>query len=72
VPVDKAARAYILARLERLQTLLNQLDKATFVPGRHVWTRMRREVNAAKKAVRRLPAVRPTKAPRSDLSRRTR
>jgi HAMP domain-containing protein len=67
--VDSAARAYILARLERLHTLLNQLDKATNLATRPVWMRMRRELNAAKKAVRRIPANRPKNAPRGDLSR---
>ena len=54
VPVSNARRAYILARLERLHTLLNQLDKATIVAGKPVRTRMRRELTAAKKAVRSL------------------
>ena len=54
VPVSNATRAYILARLERLHTLLNQLDRAAIVAGKPVRTRMRRELTAAKKAVRRL------------------
>ena len=72
VPVDNSARAYVLARLERLRTLVNQLEKAPFVARKPVWMRMRRELNAAKKAVRRIPADRPKKAPRGDLSRATR
>ena len=69
MPVDNAERAYILARLERLHTLLNQLDRATIVAGKPVWTRMRREVIAAKKAVRNVRADGPKNAPRGDLSR---
>jgi hypothetical protein len=67
--VDNTARAYILARLERLHTLLNQLDKATTVAGKPVWLRMRRELKAAKKAVRNIRVGRSKNAPRGDISR---
>jgi hypothetical protein len=54
--VDPAEKAMILARLERLHTLLNQLDKATADLTRHkkVRAHIRRELQAAKKAVRTL------------------
>jgi hypothetical protein len=51
----------ILARLERLHTLLNQLDKATTDRGTHkkVCAHIRRELRAAKKAVRTLTTLEP-------------
>jgi hypothetical protein len=67
--VDNTERAYVLARLERLHTLVNQLERATFVARRPVWVRMRRELNAAKKAVRSIRTDRVKKAPRGDNSR---
>jgi hypothetical protein len=62
VALSKAQRAYILARVERLQTLVEQLEKAPKdgVQRTHVQALIRRELNAAKKAVRRLPAHDPT------------
>jgi hypothetical protein len=66
--VDNATRAYVLARLERLHTLVNQLE-ATCMVSKPVWTRMRRELTAAKKVVRSIPVDRPKKAPRGDLTR---
>ena len=53
MPVNKTDRAHILARLERLHTLLNQLEKAT-INVKLVRTQMRRELIAAKRAVRKL------------------
>ena len=66
--MDNATRAYVLARLERLHTLVNQLE-GTSIVGKPVWTRMRRELTAAKKAVRSIPVDRPKKDPRGDITR---
>jgi hypothetical protein len=54
--VDPSEKALILARLERLHTLLNQLDTATKDLTKHkkVRAHMRRELEAAKKAVKTL------------------
>ena len=56
MPIDADEKALILARLERLRTLLNQLDKATNDLREHnkLRTHIRRELEAAKKAVRTL------------------
>ena len=61
MPVHRAEKAMILARLERLHTLLNQLDKTTTNPGAHkkVCAHIRRELKAAKKAVRTLTTLEP-------------
>ena len=66
--MDNATRAYVLARLERLHTLVNQLE-ATSMVRKPAWTRMRRELTAAKKAVRSIPVDGPKKVPRGDLTR---
>jgi len=54
--VDPAEKAMILARLERLHTLLIQLDKATADLTKHkkVRAHIRRELQAAKRAVKTL------------------
>lgn len=54
--VDPAEKAMILARLERMHTLLNQLDKATSDVTKHkkVRAHIRRELQAAKRAVKTL------------------
>lgn len=54
--LGKAERSHILARLERLHTLLDQLDQTTLTParGRHLRQLMQRELAAAKKAVKKL------------------
>jgi len=54
--VDNAEKAHILARLERLQTLLDHLEKVTIdlAERKQVRTRIRRQLDAAKKAVRTL------------------
>jgi len=54
MPLDAAERAHILARLERLHTLLDRLDKVSIdlVERKQLRARMRRELNAAKKAVK--------------------
>lgn len=54
--VDNAEKALILARLERLRTLLDHLDQVSIdlLERKHVRTRMRRELEAAKKAVKTL------------------
>lgn len=51
----------ILARLERLHTLLNQLDRATRDLGerKKVRAHIRRELQAAKKAVKTLTTHEP-------------
>ena len=56
MPVDPAEKAMILARLERLHTLLEQLDKATrdLSERKKVRAHIQRELNAAKKAVKTL------------------
>ena len=53
---DNAEKALILARLERLNTLLDHLDKVSIdlIERKHVRTRMRRELEAAKRAVKTL------------------
>ena len=62
MPVDVAEKALILARLERLHTLLNQLDKATkdLREQKKVRAHIRRELEAAKKAVKTLATHDPT------------
>ena len=62
MPIDVAEKALILARLERLHTLLNQLDKATkdFRDHKKVRAHIRRELEAAKKAVKTLATHDPT------------
>ena len=54
--VDNAEKAHILARLERLQTLLDHLEKVTInlAEQKQVRIRIRRQLDAAKKAVRTL------------------
>jgi hypothetical protein len=54
MPLRAAEKALILARLERLHTLLDRLDRASIdlVQRKHLRARMRRELNAAKKAVK--------------------
>ena len=54
--VDNAEKAHILARLERLQTLLDHLEKVTIdlAERKQVRIRIRRQLDAAKKAVRTL------------------
>ena len=56
MPIDAAEKALILARLERLHTLLNQLDKATkdLTARKRVRMHIRRELEAAKRAVKTL------------------
>ena len=56
MPVDPAEKAMILARLERLHTLLEQLDKATrdLSERKRVRAHIQRELKAAKKAVKTL------------------
>jgi HAMP domain-containing protein len=56
MPLRAAEKALILARLERLHTLLDRLDKGSIdlVHRKHLRARMRRELNAAKKAVKTL------------------
>ena len=50
--VHNAEKAHILARLERLQTLLDHLEKVTIdlAEQKQVRTRIRRQLDAAKKA----------------------
>ena len=54
--LGNAERSRILARLERLHTLLDQLERKTLDPThrRHIRQLMRRELMAAKKAVKKL------------------
>ena len=54
--VDNAEKAHILARLERLQTLLDQLETVTIdlAERKQVRISIRRKLDAAKKAVRTL------------------
>jgi len=56
MPVDSAEKALILARLERLHTLLDHFEKVSIdiVERKHVRTRIRRELEAAKRAVKTL------------------
>jgi hypothetical protein len=62
MPIAADEKALILARLERLHTLLDQLDKATkdLREHRKVRTHIRRELEAAKKAVKTLTTHDPT------------
>jgi hypothetical protein len=59
--VRRAEKAMILARLERLHTLLNQLDRATGGLGerKKVRAHIRRELQAAKRAVKTLTTHEP-------------
>jgi hypothetical protein len=54
MPLHAAEKALILARLERLHTLLDRMDRGAtdLVERKHLRARMRRELNAAKKAVK--------------------
>jgi hypothetical protein len=54
MPLDPSEKALILARLERLHTLLDRLDRISvdITERKQLRTRMRRELNAAKKAVK--------------------
>jgi hypothetical protein len=54
MPLDAAEKALILARLERMHTLLDRLDKVSIdlVERKQLRARMRRELSAAKKAVK--------------------
>jgi hypothetical protein len=54
MPLDAAERALILARLERMHTLLDRLDKVSIdlVERKQLRARVRRELSAAKKAVK--------------------
>jgi hypothetical protein len=52
MPLDKAERAYILARLERFHTLFEQIETMTY--DRQMRKLLRRELVAAKKAVKQL------------------
>ena len=54
--LGRAERAYILARLERLHTLLDQLDvmRSDLARIRQTQKLMRRELLAVKKAVKQL------------------
>ena len=54
MPLDSTEKAHILARHERMHTLLDRLDKVSIdiVERKQLRARMRRELNAAKKAVK--------------------
>jgi hypothetical protein len=54
MPLDAAEKALILARLERMHTLLDRLEKASMdlVERKRLRARVRREIDAAKKAVK--------------------
>ena len=54
MPLDAAEKAHILARLERMHTLLDRLKKVSIdvVERKQLRARMLRELNAAKKAVK--------------------
>ena len=54
MPLGAAEKALILARLERLHTLLDRMERVSpdLVERKHLRDRMRRELNAAKKTVK--------------------
>jgi DNA invertase Pin-like site-specific DNA recombinase len=56
MPLDDAERAQVLSRVERLQLLLDQLEHASGAAAERVRIRerMRRELDAAKEAIRTL------------------
>lgn len=62
MPLDPSEKALILARLERLHTLLDRLDRISvdIAERKQLRARMRRELNAAKKAVKTITTHHPT------------
>ena len=62
MPLDPSEKALILARLERLHTLLDRLDRISvdIAERKQLRARMRRELNAAKKAVKTITTHEPT------------
>jgi len=65
MPLDHVEKAHVLARLDRIHRLINELERmvATTADRQRIRDRMRREVDATKDAIRVLGAHDPNEIP---------